>query len=79
MSDSLKIELFGVLTELAGKSTLLVDDVDNTALLRSSVLSKFPSFATVNFVISVNREVVMGSHAVSSGDEIAFLPPFSGG
>jgi molybdopterin converting factor small subunit len=79
MSNSLKIELFGVLAELAGKSTLVVDSVDNTTLLRESVLSKFPSFADVNFVVSVNREIVSGTHSVSSGDEIAFLPPFSGG
>jgi len=44
-------------------------------------LVKYPELATINNVLSiaVNAEYVDGNTILNSGDEVAFIPPVSGG
>ena len=49
--------------------------------LKSKLIAKYPSLATVNEVLSiaVNSEYVDNNIVLHSGDEVAFIPPVSGG
>lgn len=69
MSDSLRrIEL------------VLADDADTASML-SAVTEQFPQLAAMldKIVIAVNQEYLQGTMALRDGDEIAFIPPISGG
>ena len=49
--------------------------------LKSKLLTTYPRLATINKVLSiaVNSEYVDNNTVLYSGDEIAFIPPVSGG
>ena len=49
--------------------------------LKSNLIAKYPSLATVNEVLSIagNSEYVDNNIVLHSGDEVAFIPPVSGG
>ncbi len=49
--------------------------------LRASLGEKFPAFAErmESIAVSVNQEFAGDSHGVSVGDELALIPPISGG
>jgi molybdopterin synthase sulfur carrier subunit len=49
--------------------------------LKNVLLVKYPELATINNVLSiaVNAEYVDGNAILNPGDEVAFIPPVSGG
>lgn len=83
VSIHLKVLFFGRLRELAGVSEDACDLPDGATLesvfgfyaRRRPELAKFRS----SLVASRNQEFVPWETPVRSGDEIAFLPPVSGG
>lgn len=74
----LRIRAFGKLAEQAG-SELIVPAVKDTRTLRSALLDLNPVFSEVPFRIAVNRRLVDQDVQLNPSDEIAVLPPFSGG
>ncbi len=46
--------------------------------LRSYLIEKYPALAQVDFVFAVNKKIMTNVN-LSAADEIALLPPFSGG
>lgn len=73
-----RIRTFGKLAEHAG-SELLIPAVQDTRLLKAALDALHPIFREVPFRIAVNRRLVDGDVALNPSDEIAVLPPFSGG
>ena len=77
------VRLFASLREYAGAGTvaLRLGDgatvADAIAELRSGALSGLPENAP--FVTAVAREYVGSDHALTEGDELALVPPVSGG
>lgn len=77
-----RVLLFGYYRELAGTSELQIDlpagsrveDVV-TAIRSNPLFSELPSTPAV----AVNRRYAPGSQVLSSEDEIALIPPMSGG
>jgi molybdopterin converting factor small subunit len=59
---------------------VLADDADTASML-SAVTEQFPQLAAMldKIVIAVNQEYLQGTMALRDGDEIAFIPPISGG
>lgn len=77
----LKIKLFGILADKAGKSEIQIDtdnEIDKDTLLKI-VNKKYPEFVNTNYAIAVNKKVVSENKPVKENDEIALLPPFAGG
>jgi sulfur-carrier protein len=75
----LKIKTFGVVTEKTGTGNLIIPFVDNTDKLYLLLLEKYPQLEGVKFAIAVNRQIVHQNTSLAQIDEIALLPPFSGG
>ncbi len=77
------VRLFAVLREYAGAGelTLALDDgatvADAVAVLRRGPLAGLPEAAP--FVTAVEREYVEPGHPLHPGDELALVPPVSGG
>ena len=82
-NDKIKVKLFAILRERVGESeiTISVPTGITVDYLNSEILKKYPQLKSFNnkFVTSVNWKVTTGDTIISSKDEIALLPPVSGG
>ena len=79
----MRIRLFARLRDLAGVGELSRDVPDGATVrdVWASLVSEFPSLAPHTSSVSgaVNADYARLDSAVSEGDEVAFLPPVSGG
>ncbi|MGD9558311.1 MAG: MoaD/ThiS family protein [Mangrovibacterium sp.] len=75
----LRIKMFGVVAEKTGTGNMTISFVDQTDHLRALLLEKYPQLEGVEFVFAVNRQIVHQNTWLGQNDEIALLPPFSGG
>ncbi|MCD6300782.1 MAG: MoaD/ThiS family protein [Staphylothermus sp.] len=82
----IKVKAFSVFTDILGKELVLeISDRENISLSefidllakKYSGLSKL--LETIEYVILVNGERVEEEHLLRDGDEVAILPPASGG
>ena len=77
------VRLFARLREIAGSSELTrkVEDVATVGNVWAGLVRDFPGLEPYGHSISaaVNAEYARMSASVQDGDEVAFLPPVSGG
>ena len=82
-NDKIKVKLFAILRERVGESEITITVPTGITLnyLNSEILKKYPQLKSFNnkFVTSVNWKVTTGDTIISAKDEIALLPPVSGG
>lgn len=74
-----KLLLFGILAEKAGFEERLVEGVSNLQSLHSYLAESANQIQKLTYSIAVNGVIEHGDFALSGGEEIALLPPFSGG
>ena len=81
---TLKIRLFGILREKMDSNNLIIS-IHNTSIslkeLRKYLEELYPSLGLneINFVFAVNKVIRNDYMNVESSDEIAIIPPISGG
>jgi molybdopterin synthase catalytic subunit len=80
---TLTVHLFARARELAGSGAVAVD-VSPTATvadLRSELANRFPVLAGLleRSAVAVNHDFAEESHHLTAGDEVAVIPPVSGG
>jgi molybdopterin synthase sulfur carrier subunit len=77
----INILLFGVLTEITGETHLQVEAEKITDLneLHTYLVNQYPGLGQKTFQYAVNQAISSAGQPVYAGDEIALLPPFSGG
>ena len=77
------VRLFAGLREAAGASEISVTLAEGASVssLLGEAQRQFPELASRcdGVVVAVNREYVDPSTSISAGDEVAFIPPVSGG
>ncbi|HYA87489.1 MAG TPA: MoaD family protein [Nitrospirota bacterium] len=78
------VKLFALLKDKAGRSELPITFRGGTvADLLRQVSHEYPALADVlscgGIIVSVNHEFVKSDAVVKDGDEVALMPPFSGG
>ena len=82
-SIRVKVLFFGRLKEIAGAAEEFVELKPGSRIeeLFASMVARRPEFASYrsSVVASRNQEFAAWSTPLDSGDEIAFLPPVSGG
>jgi molybdopterin converting factor subunit 1 len=82
-NDKIKVRLFANLRELVGQReiTITVPGGVTVSYLNNQILKKYPQLKSFSnkFVTSVNCKVTTGDTVITSSDEIALLPPVSGG
>ncbi|MEA3011119.1 MAG: sulfur-carrier protein [Sphingomonadales bacterium] len=77
-----RLLFFGRLRDSVGTEALtasLPDHVRDTGTLRAWLGSDHPELLDSSIRIAVNAELAPGNPRVADDDEIAFLPPMSGG
>jgi len=81
---TLNIKLFGILREKMDSNNLLVSIYDTSISLkelRKYLEELYPSLGlnNINFVFAVNKVICNEDMNVKTSDEIAIIPPISGG
>ncbi|HZO58429.1 MAG TPA: molybdopterin converting factor subunit 1 [Solirubrobacterales bacterium] len=82
---NIDVRLFAMLRERAGSDTVTVEVPDNGATVRDALeaVSNAPGLADVmarvSVVMAVNREYADDDSPLAEGDELALIPPVSGG
>ena len=77
----LKIKTFGIARDIMGGKEVEVNISGNTvSLLRSSLLLKYPELENLrSLFIAVNQNYSEDTTQLNESDEIALIPPVSGG
>lgn len=73
-----KVLLFGQLAEICGQRLLMLD-LPDTQSVSAHLSAAFPGFEKQVFAVAVNQQLVSENTALSAGDELALMPPYSGG
>lgn len=78
-----RVKCFAWAHEVTGQEEveLEVPEGGTVADLRASLAEKFPVFSgrMESIAVSVNHEFAGDSKSISAGDELALIPPISGG
>ena len=77
------VRLFAAAKQIAGNDlvTLELSNQSTLAELRIALLNRYPELGPLqqHLRFSINAEYASDEHAISEGDEIACIPPVSGG
>lgn len=77
--EQFKIKTFGLIAEKLPESDFEFPFYENTEELLWALKKEYPQLVSLKFSVAVNKEVVHQNHALQENDEIALLPPYSGG
>ncbi|RZJ73028.1 MoaD/ThiS family protein [Flavobacterium sp.] len=72
-----KVLSFGMLSEITGSEFSV--SAEDTKALESELFDRFPKLSEIKFAIAVNKKIVHEKTPLSQTDEIALMPPYSGG
>ncbi|SHI38232.1 molybdopterin synthase sulfur carrier subunit [Hymenobacter daecheongensis DSM 21074] len=78
----LKIALFGIAKEIVGSSQLELEapERQSVADLIAQLRAQYPALnALTSFAVAVNSEYAPEDYCLRENDEIALIPPVSGG
>ncbi|HEY4935577.1 MAG TPA: MoaD/ThiS family protein [Puia sp.] len=75
---AVKIQLYGQLKQITGASELMTDAADSDELVKE-IAARFPLIENLAYLIAVDRIIVQANTPIKAGQELALLPPYSGG
>jgi len=78
----IRLMSYGGLTDITGSDALgfaIPQQAFTVAKFKSLLLARYPALEGKTFRIAVNERFVEGEFEVVSGDNVALIPPFSGG
>jgi molybdopterin converting factor small subunit len=73
------VKMFGMVAEKAGCSTLELSFEGDTDQLEAWLHSNYPQLKGIKYALAVNKKIIHDNTLLKYDDEIALLPPFSGG
>lgn len=76
---TISVMIFGQLTDIVSKQTLILNDIADTNHLVSELNKQYPALAQAKFIIAVDKQTVTSNTKLRDGSMVALLPPFSGG
>jgi sulfur-carrier protein len=81
ITTKIRIKAFGITKEiLAGREVMLSFEGQTVADLRAHLFAGYPALASLrSLLIAVNNSYAEDSLVISMGDEVALIPPVSGG
>ncbi|RZJ75526.1 MAG: MoaD/ThiS family protein [Flavobacterium sp.] len=74
---TVKIIAFGQIAEITGKN--FEAHAADTNELEGWLRKNFPALENKKFAIAVNKRIVSGIEKLNENDEVALMPPYSGG
>jgi len=84
MQESIKynIKAFGVVKDIVGGKQIVVESVKSLTVseLLERLRALYPTIISLrSLLVAVNREYAEGERSIAPTDEIALIPPVSGG
>jgi molybdopterin converting factor subunit 1 len=82
MNESLSVLLFGIARDLTGQSTVSIPFTNNATVgdLLNQLHQQYPALTGIrSLLVAVNGEYAEPDQSLSGTDEIAIIPPVSGG
>lgn len=73
-----RVLLFGELKDICSCGELNID-AESSDLLLKYLAEKWPALQSKTITMAVNKKVVHGNVTLSVVDEVALMPPYSGG
>ena len=73
------VVLFGMIKDITGSNSILLNGVNDTNELIHKLHSMFPPLTEAKYLVAVNRNVIQENTALEENAEVALLPPYSGG
>ncbi len=70
--------LFGRLAEICGQSNIILNLPDTDAVCEK-LKNDFPALKPLSFAVAVNQVLIANNTQLNDGDELALMPPYSGG
>ncbi len=70
---------FGQIVDIMGMDTLKIPGVKNTNELNEFLVKAWPQLQSIKYTIAVNKKVIRENTPLQHEDNVAILPPFSGG
>lgn len=75
----LQVRYFGQIADIVGKDSEEIEMKENSERLILHLIEKYPLLKKYKFQLSLNRKMINKIEPLQLNDEIALLPPFSGG
>ncbi|MEO8416170.1 MAG: MoaD/ThiS family protein [Ginsengibacter sp.] len=78
----MKVLAFGIVKDIFNNSYLVIDNKDASSVdeLKAFLEKKFPALKELaSYMIAINEEYASENIAIKERDEIAIIPPVSGG
>ena len=78
----MKILAFGIVKEIFDESMIDIDLEHESTVeaLRSVLEKKYPQLTELgSYMVAINNEYASGGDAIHANDEVAIIPPVSGG
>jgi molybdopterin converting factor subunit 1 len=77
----IKIRFFASCREIAGKNEieLQVQKNETVSDILTVIRQLFPNLSLADIMVAVNQEFAAPGYVLKDGDEVALLPPVSGG
>ena len=77
----ISIKLFGITRDIVGQPILEIGSkIETVSELKAFMISSYPRMEGLNsLMVAVNSEYAQDDVAIKSTDEIALIPPVSGG
>ena len=77
--DKITIKFFGALSDTTGKPEEEIHVPEDLNSLLDLLKQKYPALSELQFSVAVNQDISRENKTLSAGDEVALLPPFTGG
>ena len=77
----IRILAFGIVKEIFGASSIVIELQDeNVEALKNLLEEKYPRLKQLaSYMVAINNEYAQAGYAINEKDEIAIIPPVSGG
>ncbi len=78
----MRVLAFGIVKDIFGDTAIVIenDQIKNIAQLKIFLEEKYSRLGQLgSYMIALNNEYALGSEAIQEGDELAIIPPVSGG
>jgi sulfur-carrier protein len=79
METMMNIKVFGQLEDITQANEIALEAVNDTEQLLQLLFEKYPALKEKKFKVAINKKMIKEKTMLQSNDEIALLPPFSGG
>ncbi|MFZ8804601.1 MAG: MoaD/ThiS family protein [Candidatus Calescibacterium sp.] len=78
-NKKIRVLFFGRLRDIVGTNEIVTSDIKDIEDLKKYLFEKFPKLKGEIFSIALNYEIIHTNENLKDNDEVALIPPVSGG